>query len=576
MNLEKAQAPSYLKDLLILTGLYLIYFLFFLGSRHLSIPDEGRYPEIAREMLISGNWITPTINGVPFLDKPILYYWLEATSMHFFGVNNWAIRLPQAIFGIIGSLSIYAFGRYFFSRFAGLLASFILSVSILYFFAAHYANMDLIVANLLWISFFLFLVSFKESSPSKKKRFFMYGAYIIAALAFLTKGLMGIVFPAMVIFIWMLISNNFKRIKELYLPTGVILFLIIAAPWFILVQQQNPDFLYFFFYYQQFHRFVGEGFNNQLGPWFYFVIVFAAFLPFSILLLHRLLPGLRNLWINRKSDSITTLIMLWVVLIFIFFSIPSSKIVGYILPIIAPLALLMALSFEKLLKDVQVRRSFKVMHVFVSVIFAILTIGLLIYPFMQKKFDASLLIPSFYITAIATLSVTLSLILCFKNKLKKALILIIASMFLFNLAVLTVVPVFDQKTSKPLVEKILKDTPKDTVFISYNDYWEDLPVLLNQNIYLVYNWKTNTFKSDNWAREFHFGIGQYQKTHNGKWPKYLITLGDFKALIDSKKPVIIFMDQGKLNKIKNQFPNDKFIIKARYRDAIAVERIASN
>ena len=150
-------------------------------------------------MLTSGNWVTPTINGVPFLDKLPLYYWLEAISMNFCGVNAWAIRLPQAIFGILGCISIYSFGRYFYTRFAGILASFILAANVLYFFESHYANMDLMVANLLWIAFFLCLVSLKQDSNTLTKRLFMYSAYFVSALAFLTKGLMAIAFPCMTI-----------------------------------------------------------------------------------------------------------------------------------------------------------------------------------------------------------------------------------------------------------------------------------------------------------------------------------------------------------------------------------------
>ncbi len=208
------------------------------------------------------------------------------------------------------------------------------------------------------------------------------------------------------------------------------------------------------------------------------------------------------------------------------------------------------------------------MHVFSSMIFGVLTIALLTYPWLQHKFDSALLMPSFIISAIATFGVCISLLFSFKNKLKKALMLIIASMILFNLAVLTVVPVFDQKTSKPLVDAVLKELPKDAIFVSYQDYWEDLPVLLKQNIYLVYNWKNNQFSSDNWSREFHFGIKQYQKTHQGKWPEYLITPNDFNTLINSNKPVVIFAKKNKLNQIRQQFPNQKFIQKAQYRDVV--------
>ncbi|TNF68937.1 MAG: phospholipid carrier-dependent glycosyltransferase [Gammaproteobacteria bacterium] len=576
LSLGNKKIPSWQVDVLILGLWYCIYFLFMLGSRHLSIPDEGRYPEIAREMLTSGNWITPTINGVPFLDKPILYYWLEALSMKCFGVNPWAIRLPQALFGIIGCLSLYGFARVLYSRSVALLASLILSVSLLYFFAAHYANMDLIVANLLWISFFFFICALRIPYPSYKRRLLMYLVYIIAGLAFLTKGLMGVVFPAMVIIIWVLLTKKWRQLLKIYLPTGILLFALVVVPWFYLVQKENPDFLYYFFYYQQVHRFVGSGFNNQLGPWFYFVIVLAAFLPFSLMLLHRLLPGLKSIWSNRFRDDTTLLIQLWVVLIFIFFSIPSSKIVGYILPIIAPLALLIALSFEAMINVGIIRKSTKVMHTLASMIFLVIAIGALIYPLIQKEFSTSLLYISFIPAAIGALGVFLSLFYSFKNQLKKALYIIVVSMIIFNASVLTTIPIFDKKTSQPLVNIIKPYIHKNTVFVSYEDYWEDLPLLLQHHVYVVYPWKQrNEFESDNWAREFYFGIQQYQKTHHSKWPKYLITEEDFAKLWFSSKNIFVFMDQSKLKQFKYYFSNEKTAIKVygRYRNVFVVGKI---
>lgn len=111
--------------------------------------------------------------------------------------------------------------------------------------------MDLIVATLLWIAFFLCLTSLKQTK-TKNKRLLMYAAYFVSALAFLTKGLMAIVFPCMTIFVWMLITNNWYRLKELYIPTGAVLFVVIVTPWLVLAQQQNPDFLYFSFIFNNF------------------------------------------------------------------------------------------------------------------------------------------------------------------------------------------------------------------------------------------------------------------------------------------------------------------------------------
>ncbi|API87272.1 ArnT family glycosyltransferase [Francisella uliginis] len=580
---------SYAYDILILLVIYAIYFIVFLGHRHLSIPDEGRYPEIAREMLSTGNWVTPLINGVPFLDKPPLYYWMEATSMHFFGINAWAIRLPQALLGILGCISIYSFGRYFYSRFAGVLASFILAANVLYFFESHYANMDLIVANLLWIAFFLCLVSLKQPIGNKK-RFFMYAAYFVSALAFLTKGLMAIAFPCMTVFVWMLVTNNWHRIKELYIPTGAIIFVIIITPWLVLAQQQNPDFLYFFFYFQQFYRFVGHGFNNAIGPWFYFVIILAVFLPFSILLLNRLPKGFKTIWQNRKKDYTTFLIALWCLLILIFFSIPSSKIVSYILPIFGPLSLLMALSFEKIIKDNDKVNSFKKMHIAASTLFLITGIVVAIFPIVQHLFlDTHASTVYILLVALCAFAIAFSLRLSIKGQVKQAIILIISALMVLNILGQLVIPYFDLRTSEPLVEKVIKDSPKDTIFVYYNrpqpkhfilkeeikkkGYEEDLPLLLNDNIYIVYNWKTYRPEIDNWAREFHYGIKQYQQSHDGKWPKYLITYPQFSELLKTKKDIVIFTKEKQLQKIKEKYPNIDFKVKGRYNKNVVVKVI---
>ena len=118
-------------------------FLFFGSDHALFNPDESRYSEIAREMLASGDFITPRLNDLVFFDKPILYYWLQAFSMKWFGINEWALRFFPAVFGVIGCLCLYLTGYAMFSRKTGVYSALILASSPLYFFASHYANMDL-------------------------------------------------------------------------------------------------------------------------------------------------------------------------------------------------------------------------------------------------------------------------------------------------------------------------------------------------------------------------------------------------------------------------------------------------
>ena len=120
-----------------------IFYALWIGSHAFFTPDEGRYPEVASEMVVSGDYITPRLNGVAFLDKPALYYWLQASAIKLFGVNEWALRLWPAFLGVLGCLMLYAAGSLLFNRRSGLLAAGILATSPLYYGGAHYANLDL-------------------------------------------------------------------------------------------------------------------------------------------------------------------------------------------------------------------------------------------------------------------------------------------------------------------------------------------------------------------------------------------------------------------------------------------------
>ncbi|MDA7742154.1 glycosyltransferase family 39 protein [Francisellaceae bacterium] len=559
-------------DVFLLTLFSVIYFLLFLGGHHLLIPDEGRYPEIAREMLTSGNWTTPTINGVPFLDKPIMYYWLEAFSMKLFGVHAFSIRLPMALFGALGVPIMYCFGRKFYNRRTGLLAAGILASAPLYFLAGHYANMDLEVATFLWISAFLFILGLQHPWKSKQRRWILYLAYAVAGGAALTKGMMGFVFPAMMVGLWVILTNNWRTIRELHLPEGVIIFLIITVPWVWAVQLQNPDFLYYFFYYQQVDRFVGAGFNNALGPWFYFAVVFVAILPWSIIMLCRLNKGRLLLWKNRHKDPVTLMILLWVVSIFIFFSIPASKIVGYILPIIPPLCLLVAKALDSLIKN-GVTKGFRITFAIGSFILFCMGVTLLVFPLCQSKIPMGQLYPVFIPMGIIMILGAIYTYGNFKlGKLVKAIVTIMVTMAIFNVSVLLVVDAFDKKSSAPLIEQVKEYIKPDTKIISYEGYREDLPLLLKRKVYIVYDWHNpDLMNTDNWAREFRFGISEYKTVHNNQWPEWYLDHADFTVMWKADPSVIVFTNEGYYQQLeKTLVPKPKLL--ATYRGQVVFKQ----
>ncbi len=177
---------NWLTDLLLLATLFALFYFSWLGSYPLFTPDEGRYAEVAREMLVSGDYVTPRVNGVAFLDKPAFYYWLQAGSMHWFGINEWAIRFFPAVFGMIGCLLVYLAGRTLFNRRTGILAAVILATSPIYFCCAHYANLDLEVAVLISTALLLFLMA---ALGTRFRLALFLGAYLFTGLAFFNQRL---------------------------------------------------------------------------------------------------------------------------------------------------------------------------------------------------------------------------------------------------------------------------------------------------------------------------------------------------------------------------------------------------
>jgi hypothetical protein len=159
-----------------------------------------------------------------------------------------------------------------------------------------------------------------------------------AALAILSKGLIGVVLPGGVLFFWLMLTGRWQRIGLFFWPPAIAAFLIIAVPWFWHMQRLFPDFYDYFFVHQHYERFVGENFNNEQPFWFYLPVILGLSLPWSIWLPGLLLPGY---W---RGDGVRLgpLLVIWLLVVAVFFSIPASKLIGYAMPTLAPLAVLLA------------------------------------------------------------------------------------------------------------------------------------------------------------------------------------------------------------------------------------------
>lgn len=334
------EAGSAWLDLAVLALVFGLIFFYEIGDVTLVNPDEGRYAEIPREMVATGDYVTPRLNGVLYFEKPPLVYWVEAGFQRVFGPSEMAVRAVPALFALAGVLMAYGAARQLHGRSAGLGASIVLGSSLLYFALGRILLLDMTVSVLMSGVLFCFILAVREPVGARR-RWLFYGLYACAALATLAKGLIGFLVPGAVMFFWLLIFNQWSRLRPLYLPTGVALFLAIAAPWHILAAQRNPVWAHFYFVREHWERFTTTE-HGRFEPWWYFApIVAVGLFPWTGCLWGALRSALAGGWSRRKQNADAWYLVTWAVFIFLFFSKSQSKLIPYILPVFPPLAVLM-------------------------------------------------------------------------------------------------------------------------------------------------------------------------------------------------------------------------------------------
>ena len=330
-------ADSWRRDLLVLAVVFGALYLFLLGRPALVNPDEGRYAEIPREMIATGDWVTPRLDGVNYFEKPPLMYWVVAACIRCLGPGEFPVRLAPPVFAAAGVLLAYAATRRLFGRPAGIGAAVVLGTSAFYAGLARLLILDMVVSVLMSATLFCFILGINEPAPARR-RWFFHGLYASAALATLTKGLMGFLVTGAVMFLWLLVFNQWKRLRPMHLPSGLILFLAIAAPWHMMAAARNPDWAHFYFINQHWERFTTTQ-HARFHPWYWFIpIVLGGLFPWVGFLgqAWRAAGG----WVQRRENAEAWFFVVWAVFIFVFFSKSQSKLAPYILPVFPPLAVL--------------------------------------------------------------------------------------------------------------------------------------------------------------------------------------------------------------------------------------------
>jgi 4-amino-4-deoxy-L-arabinose transferase-like glycosyltransferase len=323
--------------------LTLFTFFFLLGSRSLNEPDEGRYGEIAREMIETGNWLIPHLWYLPHLDKPPMTYWLVAISMKLFGQNEWAVRLPLALAGISGVWAAFLLGSSMGGRRVGVWSALILQTSVLYFVMARMLTTDIFLTQFIaWAMYFFWRSWLCLKNAGQRFLMWHIAGWVAVALAFLVKGPIALAIPAVALVVLMISRRQEIRAPKLLclgLVAGFAVFLLLAAPWFLLVFQSMPESAHYMILGQAAGHLLGTTIKNRTGsPVYFFGILAVGLLPWTVLL------G----WLWRRSEvakDARLMLNTWAIFTFVLFSLSHAKLPAYILPIFPALAILLALRF---------------------------------------------------------------------------------------------------------------------------------------------------------------------------------------------------------------------------------------
>ncbi len=347
-------------SLLFLALLCIPLFLFRLGGWGLFDADEGRYAEIPRAMLASGDWVTPRLNGVKFFDKPPLLYWMSALCFQLFGVGEGAARLPSALAAMASVFGAYLLGRRMFGPRAGLLGAAILATTVSWPILGRVVLTDMLVSSLVFLALAFWWIGARQSQ-ARAQGWAFFAFWTALALGVLAKGPVAVILVMGTLGAYVILSGEWGSLRKMRWLPGVIWATLLAAPWFFVVQSRNPEYFKAFWIDQNFGRFLGTlaEQDHANGPLYFFEWMPGLLFPWTLFAIPALFVGWKKLFPTRdpnglKTRSETSRAALFLVCgalaAPLFFSLSSSKLVTYIFPIVPMMAVALGGYFESLLR----------------------------------------------------------------------------------------------------------------------------------------------------------------------------------------------------------------------------------
>lgn len=430
--------------------------LFGVGDRPFSTPDEARYVEIPREMVTSGDWVTPRLNGVKYFEKPPLLYWMQA-SVQSVGASptheGW-MRFPTLMMAIIGLIATWAFARKTTNELTAHKSVWILATCVLYFAHSRLITIDMTLTSLIMMAFYSFYLAMNTTNPTHQ-RLYMYGASVTAALGVMAKGIVVLALLGPVWVVWLTLERAWSDLR--YIPTSILLFLAIVVPWHVLCGLKNSDFWHKYFWVEHVMRYTTTVHARYQPIWYFIPITFVGFLPWSVM------------WPRIKTlTPLTRYLVLWAGWVLLFYSFSNSKLIPYVLPVMAPCALIWAMH-----ATVKRWHGWVWMILGGSIIFAPMFFGEL-YDTKQALL--------MYLYIISFILVTIGACTIFKPSWYGVSIGSLALMLTLQYGA----EALQKPSIKPLIPHLIEQQKKyGGVFASWRTYMQDLPVYTQQRVDVI-------------------------------------------------------------------------------------------
>lgn len=434
-----------------------LVFAWLLGlcDRPFSVPDEARYVEIPREMVVTGDWVTPRLNGVKYFEKPPLFYWIQACvqKMGASPVSEGCMRLPNLLIAVLGLIGTWLFARRFMGEELAEKATWMLATSALYYALSRVVILDMTVSVCAMFAFYAFYSSLKGSP--QHQRWWMYAASVSAACGVLTKGIVVLALLGPVWLVWLTWERAWGQLR--YIPSSILLFVAIVAPWHVLCGMRNPDFWYKYFWVEHVLRYITDMHCRYQPFWYFIPVLWAGLLPWS------------TAWSSRMGanldPSLKRYLMLWAGWVFLFYSTSSSKIATYILPMMAPCILLFV-------DGLTVKR-------WGAIFWFILALVFLISPmFFYELYESKhALLPLVYL--MTSVLLLMAFVLWFYPSWRTLSLSFLAFLWVVNKGTVD----FQKPSIKPLVPYILDFQAKSGAkILGFCSYQQDLPLYTQQII----------------------------------------------------------------------------------------------